>query len=160
MDVGGDLYTGPSEFAAVFGISHTGIRAGKGTIVGPVTKSTHWAEFWVRDAEGALVVAYSLRSGSMTPEEKALGFPNSVQASHTEARGVAMSGGSRTVHIPHDQYANLAVVPRGSTVTVRAILPPCRQCQGSMSRAAKEKDATFVYIWNGPKGSGKWSSEE
>lgn len=146
-DISSDAYQVPSALAAIF--SHRplygkGNKPFSGTMVGPTAKSTHWALIEVRNAKGSLTNSYSLRSGSQTPEEKALGFPNNTQASHTESRSARMSGGSPTVHISGDRYANLAPVDPGDTVTIHGTKPPCTQCQGSMRRAAEETGATFV----------------
>ncbi|MGX6739035.1 RHS repeat-associated core domain-containing protein [Streptomyces peucetius] len=133
-----------------------GYKPGAGTIVGPRTNNTHWASVTVQDSGGNHVNAFSLRSGSQTPGERALGFPNNAQASHTEARAARMVGGSATVKITNDGYSNTVPVSSGDTVTIYALRPPCGQCQGSMSRAAEETGTTFVYIWG--KGN-SWSSE-
>ncbi|BBC29386.1 hypothetical protein SGFS_006800 [Streptomyces graminofaciens] len=157
-DTSSDAYQVPSALAAIF--SHRpsyrgkGAADSKGSIIGATTKSTHWALVEVRDAEGVKVNAYTLRSGSQTPEEAALGFPNNTQASHTESRATRMSGGSPTVRIPGDRYAKLAPVSPGDTVTIHGTKNPCSQCQGSMRRAAAETGATFVYVW----GNRTWST--
>ncbi|MGP4083859.1 RHS repeat-associated core domain-containing protein [Streptomyces sp. KR55] len=151
-DITSDSYQVPSALAAIFShrpIYGKGNKPFAGSMVGPTTKSTHWALVEVRNAKGVLTNSYSLRSGTQTPEEKALGFPNNTQASHTECRACRMSGGSPTVHISGDRYANLAPVDPGDTVTIHGTKAPCTQCQGSMRRAADETGATFVYVWNG-----------
>ncbi|MFF2065086.1 RHS repeat-associated core domain-containing protein [Streptomyces sp. NPDC058200] len=151
-DINGDEYQVPSAAAAIFShrpVYGRGNKPFSGSIVGPTTKSTHWASVEVRNADGALTNSYSLRSGTQTPEERVLGFPNNTQASHTESRAGRMSGGSPTVHISGDRYANLAPVSPGETVTIHGTKPPCPQCQGSMRRAAEETGATFVYVYNG-----------
>ncbi|MFJ8827689.1 RHS repeat-associated core domain-containing protein [Streptomyces sp. NPDC102467] len=154
-DINSGEYRGPSQLAAMFAAGREGSPTGKGTIVGPRTKSTHNASVQVLNARGELVNAYSLRSGSQTPEEAALGFPNNAQASHTEARVGRMSGGSATVRISNDRYANLARVSKGDTVTINGTKPPCSQCRGSMTRVAEETGATFVYVYS----KGRWSSD-
>ncbi|MFJ6988552.1 MULTISPECIES: RHS repeat-associated core domain-containing protein [unclassified Streptomyces] len=151
-DIAGDEYQVPSAMAAIFShrpVFGKGNRPFAGSIVGPTTKSTHWAFIEVRNADGVLTNSYTLRSGTQTPEERALGFPNNTQASHTESRAARMSGGSPTVHISGDRYANLAPVSAGETVTIHGTKPPCTQCQGSMRRAAEETGASFVYVYNG-----------
>ncbi|MEU9737518.1 RHS repeat-associated core domain-containing protein [Streptomyces sp. NPDC048002] len=151
-DISGDPYQVPSAIAAIFSHRPAFGKSNKtfaGSIVGATTKSTHWALVEVRNSKGALVNAYSVRSGSQTPEEAALGFPNNSQATHTEARTGRMSGGTATVHIGGDRYANLAPVDPGDTVTIYGTKPPCTQCQGSMRRNAAETGSTFVYVWDG-----------
>lgn len=159
-DVGSDSYQVPSALAAFFGAGKMGrpkgSKAGRGSMAGVVTNSTHFATVEVRDKYGVRRVSYSLRSGEQTPEEKALSFPNNSQASHTEARAGRMSGGSPTVHINGDRFANLAPVSPGDTVTINAIRRPCSQCQGSMTRAAQETGATFIYRWDGKQ----WSTDD
>ncbi|MFF0034599.1 hypothetical protein ACFYRG_00030 [Streptomyces mirabilis] len=108
----------------------------------------------MRSVEGDLVNAYPLRNGTRIPEEKALRFPNSSQASHTESRAGRMSGAAPSVRISGDRYANLAPVSPGGTVTIAGTNPPCTQCQGSMRRAAAQTGAAFVYVWGGKT----WSS--
>ncbi|WP_107475414.1 MULTISPECIES: RHS repeat-associated core domain-containing protein [Streptomyces] len=149
-DLNSDYYRVPSALAAIFGHRPSYGRPNKpyaGSIVGPTSKTTHWAGVEVRSAEGKLTNSYSLRSGTQTPEEKALGFPNNSQASHTESRVTRMSGASPHVKISGDRYANLAPVKPGDIVTIAGTNPPCTQCQGSMRRAAAETGATFVYVW-------------
>ncbi|MFF1598748.1 RHS repeat-associated core domain-containing protein [Streptomyces mirabilis] len=156
-DTSSDSYQVPSALAAIFGHRPTYGARNKpfaGTIIGPTGKSTHWAGVEVRNVEGDLVNSYTLRSGTQTPEEKALGFPNNSQASHTESRAARMSGATPSVRISGDRYANLAPVSPGDTVTIAGTNPPCTQCQGSMRRAAAQTGATFVYVWDGKT----WSS--
>ncbi|WP_099053854.1 RHS repeat-associated core domain-containing protein [Streptomyces griseoruber] len=161
-DINSDAYQVPSTLAAIFSYRPTYGPKNKpfaGSIVGPTKatgKGTHWAAIEVRDAKGNVTNSYTLRSGTQTPEERALGFPNNSQASHTENRAVRMSGGSPTVPIGGDRYANLAPVNQGDTVTIHAFEEPCTQCRGAMNRAASELGTTWVYIW----GNNTWTTGE
>ncbi|WP_443025167.1 hypothetical protein [Sphingomonas sp. QA11] len=90
----------------------------------------HNANVLVSDASGKIVTHQRLVSGSMTAEEKALGFPKNMLATHTEARAVR----------------GIDLRP-GDTMTITGQLPPCKPCRGSMNRAAAETGATIKYQW-------------
>ena len=65
----------------------------------------------------------------MTEEEKALGFPRNVQATHTEARA-----------------AKEMAPGHGQTLTIEGEYPPCKSCQGKM-RKASASGGTVIYKW-------------
>jgi len=88
------------------------------------------ANVLVRDASGKIVTHRRLVSGNMTAEEKALGYPKGMLASHTEVRAV--------------RGIDLRL---GDTVTITGHLPPCIPCRGAMNRAATETGATIKYQW-------------
>jgi RHS repeat-associated protein len=162
-DISSDAYQVPSAAAAIFGSGRSGVFAAKpktksgkptygdrnardraGSLTGKTTTKTHWARAEVT-RDGQLVVAYSLRSGSMVPGEN-------QSSSHTEARVIRMSGAT-SMDINGDPYAKLAPINRGDTVTIHGLNPPCPSCQGKMQKAAQEMGVTFVY-----KNSGReWS---
>ncbi|MFB7091098.1 hypothetical protein [Streptomyces sp. NPDC056296] len=158
-DNSSDSYQVPSALAAIFGgpAWRSKNKPYAGTLVGPTTKKTHWAEVEVRNAKGELLNAYTVRSGSQTPEEKALGYPRNAAASHTEARVTRMSGATPKVQIGNDRYANLTPVNPGDTVAIYGTNPACTGCQASMRSAAQETRSTFLYIT--PDGK-TWSSAE
>ncbi|MET7276172.1 RHS repeat-associated core domain-containing protein [Streptomyces flaveolus] len=158
-DTSSDSYQVPSALAAIFGGPkwRSKHKPYGGSIVGPTTNNTHWAEVEVRNAKGELLNAFTLRSGSMTPEEKALGFPLNAAASHTEARVSRMVGAKPKVQISNDRYANLLSVAPGDTVVIYGTNPACTGCQSSMRSAAKQTGSTFTYIT--PDGN-TWSSAD
>ncbi|MEU8747932.1 RHS repeat-associated core domain-containing protein [Streptomyces parvulus] len=154
-----DSYQVPSAAAAIFGAPkwRSANKGFAGSLVGPTTKKTHWAEVEVRNSKGELLNAFTIRSGSQTPEEKALGFPLNSAASHTEARVTRMAGATYKVRIGNDRYANLTPVNRGDTVAIYGTNPACNGCQASMRSAAQETGSTFLYIT--PDGK-TWSSAD
>jgi RHS repeat-associated protein len=95
-----------------------------------VDPNHHNANVLVRDAQGNIISHERIVSGNMTPEEKALGYPLSSLASHTEARAV------RQNPLEMDQK-----------MTITGQLPPCPSCKGYMSRAAAESGAAIEYQW-------------
>ena len=74
----------------------------------------------------------SLTSGNMTPEERALGFPRSMLATHTEARAVR--------RVP---------LQEGDVLEIRGQYDPCGSCQRAMQEAATNTGATIRYWWPG-----------
>jgi hypothetical protein len=102
------------------------------TRTGPrrVEPNRHNANIQIRDAEGSLQSHSRLVSGNQTPEEKALGFPKGMLASHTEARAVR----------------NATLRP-GDQMTITGQLPPCPACKGVMSQAARDNGAQIIYRW-------------
>jgi hypothetical protein len=87
----------------------------------------------VFDESGNRVHREVFTSGNMTPAEKALGFPQSTLATHTEARAtkkVPLSAGQRMQII--GQY------------------PPCNSCKGRMNARAATTGASVEYIWKDP----------
>jgi hypothetical protein len=114
----------------------TGMRRSRDGAVIPrrgrrgVDADHHNANVQVRDATGSLIVHERLVSGSMTPEEKALRFPRSTLASHTEARAVR----------------NISLQPE-DVMIITGHEPPCPPCRGAMNRAARETGARIIYRW-------------
>lgn len=86
---------------------------------------------------GETMVDETLRSGGMSAQERALGFPRSSLATHTEARAVR----------------RFPLQP-GDSMTINGRYPPCPSCKGAMNRAAREQGATVVYQWPG----GTWTA--
>jgi hypothetical protein len=66
----------------------------------------------------------------MTAVERALGFPRSSLATHTEARAARQ--------IP---------LRKGDTMIIEGSYPPCPSCKGAMNQAARESGATIHYFW-------------
>lgn len=64
----------------------------------------------------------------MTPEEKALGFPRSTLATHTEAPA--------TRQIPPSQRKRMEIIGQ---------YPPCNSCRGRMNARPLEVDAVIEY---------------
>ncbi|MDX3314186.1 SpvB/TcaC N-terminal domain-containing protein [Streptomyces sp. ME08-AFT2] len=151
-DINSDAYQAPSALAAIFSHRPSYSRKNRsfaGAMVGPTTSKTHWALVEIRNADGELVAQYTLRSGSQTPQERALGFPLNSSASHTEARVTRMAGATPSVPVQGDPYANLTPANPGDTVRITGLEPPCNTCQGFMRSAAQQTGATFVYIHDG-----------
>lgn len=92
-------------------------------------KGTHHAIVNVFDETGSLISTESAQSGNMTPSEKALGFPQSTLATHTEARAV-----KKTPLQP------------GHRMEILGQYPPCSNCKGKM-RGASSGGAIVDYKW-------------
>jgi hypothetical protein len=86
----------------------------------------------VLSREGKQVASESLTSGKMTAEEKALGFPKNMLATHTEARAVRQME-----------------LKSGDVLEIRGQYDPCGSCQRAMQEAAKRTGATIKYWWQG-----------
>ena len=95
----------------------------------------HTAQVTVFTNEGEEVLSTVLRSGNMTEEERALGFPLSTLATHTESRA------SRQIRLNP-----------GDIMFIEGTKSPRRPCRGAMNRAAKENGAVIIYRW----GSEEW----
>ena len=93
-----------------------------------VVPKHHNANVTVRDANGNIISRERVVSGNMTPEEKALGFPKSTLASHTEARAVR----------------NTQLQP-GQTMTITGQKAPCPSCKGEMNKAVEQTGADVRY---------------
>jgi RHS repeat-associated protein len=93
-------------------------------------KGTHTAIINVYDSSGNRVSRDVLKSGNMTPEEKALRFPKSTLATHTEARAMKQ--------IP---------LGEGQRMEIFGMYPPCKSCKGKMNAKAAETGADITYIW-------------
>lgn len=81
---------------------------------------------------GEVVQTEKLRSGNMTPDEKALGFPKSSLATHTENRA------TRKLDLK-----------KGDQATFEGQYAPCSSCKGAMNRKAAATDASIEYHWDG-----------
>ena len=94
-------------------------------------RGIHTANVGIYDSNGNLMKGFpvTMQSGRMTEAERALGFPNSTLATHTEARAVKnypLSTGQRMEII--GQY------------------PPCNRCRYEM-RTHAVNGATIDYRW-------------
>lgn len=125
------------------------IFAAKGDIPLPVRPPGHTVDVSVHGPDGRVLDSYSLHSGSMSPGEQALGFPQGPLASHTENRVARVSGASSSPAVSGDPFAGLRPVSSGDYVVIQGTKPPCPSCQGALNRAQVETGATFVYVWNG-----------
>ena len=83
-------------------------------------------------AYGSFVFGETVASGGMTAEERALGFPQSTLATHTERRAI--------------QSAPLA---SGSTMIIRGDYAACSTYKGALNEAARSTGATIIYEWPG-----------
>lgn len=99
-------------------------------------KGTHTANVSVTSKDGHVTDCGVFVSGNMTPEEKALGFPKSSLATHTEARA--------TKEVPMEV---------GDTMLIEGQYPPCPSCRGKMNAKARATGGTVIYEWveNGEK---------
>lgn len=88
----------------------------------------------VFDDSGNRIHRELLQSGNMTPEEKALGFPQNTLATHTEARA--------TKNIPLSEGQRMKIIGQ---------YPPCNSCKGKMNKLARESGGSVEYIWKDPK---------
>jgi len=93
-------------------------------------KGTHTAQVTVRSADGSQRNCGVFQSGNMTPDEKALGFPQNTLATHTEARAVSQ--------VPLEP---------GDHMTIDGQYPPCTSCKGKMKARATQSGATIQYNW-------------
>jgi hypothetical protein len=106
-----------------------------------VVAGRHNANVMVRNAEGNVVSHQRLVSGSMTPAEQSLGFPNGSLASHTEARAVR----------------NIPLRP-GDTMVITGQNPPCPRCRGVMNQAAGSTGANIIYRWRAGGVTQTWTA--
>lgn len=98
-------------------------------------KAPHTAQM-THTRNGRVVSQRTIASGNMTPQEKALGFPRSALATHTENRAMR----------------NPALRP-GDKVVLKGQYRPCPSCKGAMNRAAA--DGVHVeYHW--PDSTSPW----
>jgi hypothetical protein len=86
---------------------------------------------------GVKIDERNLNSWNMTAEEKALGFPASTDAAHTEARAVR----------PDPLRGDF--LRRGDVMLIAGQYDPCRACRTAMQEAATRTGATIQYIWMG-----------
>ncbi|GAA3000670.1 RHS repeat-associated core domain-containing protein [Kitasatospora albolonga] len=128
---------------------------------GPITSDTHFADVEVSDAHGNVIDTYSLRSGSTSPEEAAIGVGRARQAVHTEHRAARAAGGAPMVkdHVIHnDPYFMASPVPEGGMVRITGTKAPCGPCQKQMRLSAEDTASTFEYLWpDGNGGMNIWS---
>jgi RHS repeat-associated protein len=118
----------PAEVAAAEGAGIVGPKASNSGSFSS-GKPPHVAEVTVTRG-GKEVFSGTFRSGDMTPEEAALGFPRSSLATHTEAHAVRQ--------VP---------LQAGDETLIRGLYEPCRVCKGAMNRAARESGARITYSW-------------
>ena len=85
----------------------------------------------IHTRNGQVISDRTLQSGNMTPQEKALGFPRSSLATHTE---------NRAMRDPD--------LRSGDQVTIRGQYPPCTSCKGAMNDAAG-RGVQVEYHWPG-----------
>jgi RHS repeat-associated protein len=109
-----------------------------------VTGQPHNADF-IQYRNGEIVDYGSIASGSQTELEKALKFPRSAAASHSEARGVGRFGLEGQFHLEP-----------GDILQIRGQLPPCNGCKGAMNQAAEQSGAIIDYLWD--DGKQAWSA--
>jgi uncharacterized protein YukE len=103
----------------------------QGIIEGDTPRPPHYATFTYRDANGELTTWDSLRSGNMTEQESALGYPFNTQATHTEIRAL-----------------NAAPLGPDGELSIVGQYNPCVPCQTAMIDASKS-GATVRYWWPG-----------
>ena len=92
----------------------------------------HEATAVSRNAQGDIVWRGAAASGSMTPAERAMPFPQGMNASHTEVR-LTLAG----------------ELPRGGTFRITGQYDPCPACQNAMRAAADRTGCTIEYWWQG-----------
>ncbi|MCA9644627.1 MAG: hypothetical protein KC492_28245, partial [Myxococcales bacterium] len=81
---------------------------------------------------GQVILQKELNSKNMTPEEKALGWPNSMFAAHTEARACRQ--------IP---------LQPGDTMHIAGQLEACDRCKGAMNAKHAQTGANITYDYPG-----------
>lgn len=91
-------------------------------------KPPHTADVTVY-RDGHVTHADTIKSGNMTPEEAALGFPNAQKAAHAEARAV--------------KYP----LRKGDTMIIEGQYAPCPSCKGKINEAVRQTGATIIYKW-------------
>jgi RHS repeat-associated protein len=93
-------------------------------------KPPHVANVTVTDSAGNTKFQDTFQSGNMTPEESALGFPQSSLATHTEARA--------TSQVP---------LEAGDSMLIEGQYPPCPSCKGKMNARAADTGADIKYTY-------------
>ena len=107
-------------------------------------KGTHTATATLFDSDGNVKAQGIWQSGNMTPEEKALGFPQSSLATHTEAR----------ITRELDQIAS-----PGDKLVIDGQYPPCTSCRGKMNKFKLNTGSDVIYTWPDEKGEKNvWSA--
>ncbi|KAA2263821.1 hypothetical protein F0L68_09120 [Solihabitans fulvus] len=95
---------------------------------------THYANSALYDQQGNKISNDGYwQSGAQTAAEKAMPFPNGMNASHTE---------HRIMRAP--EYANLGP---GQTLRVDGIYPPCPNCSKAMQDKATASGGKVRYTW-------------
>ena len=107
-------------------------------------KGTNTANATLFDSDGNIKAQGIWQSVNMTPEEKALGFPQSSLATHTEAR----------ITRELDQIAS-----PGDKLVIDGQYPPCTSCRGKMNKFKLNTGSDVVYTWPDAKGEKNvWSA--
>jgi hypothetical protein len=125
------------------GKAGTAERAGEDALENTVNavknarKPGHNAEVTVTDENGRVVDQGHFPSGSMTDEQKAMGWPKGPSLSHSEQKAMRELGER---------------LEDGDTVVIQGEKPPCSNCKGAMNRAADDSGAVIIYEWPG----GSW----
>jgi RHS repeat-associated protein len=137
------IYLSPDPIGLAGGLRLWGYGINPIGWVDPLGLDTHYAEVTVvRD--GQVILTQNLNSANMTAEEKALGFPQSMKAAHTEARAC------RQIELLPDD-----------TMIIHGQRPPCQDCKGAMNKAKRESNgARIIYTYDagqGPDGR-KWDA--
>jgi hypothetical protein len=92
----------------------------------------HTARWILRGAKGRIVSSGTMRSGGMTAEMKAQGFPKGQLASHTEPK-----------------ILNQVRPSSGQRLDIYGERPACNACKGAMNRYAEATGARIVYHYPG-----------
>jgi RHS repeat-associated protein len=95
---------------------------------------THYARVKVIRG-GEVVFEKDYDSANMTPEEKALGFPQSMKAAHTEARACR----------------EVTLLP-GDIMHIHGARPPCDPCQGAMNKLYRDMNGTARIVYTNDAG--------
>ncbi|MEL5575198.1 RHS repeat-associated core domain-containing protein [Serratia marcescens] len=102
-------------------------------------KGTHNAKATLFDSNGNVKATGVWQSGNMTPDEAALGFPQSTLATHTEAR------------ITRELHPQAAP---GDRLVIDGEYPPCNSCKGKMNAFKTATGAEVEYKWPADTGDG------
>lgn len=95
-------------------------------------KGTHNANATLFDSQGNVKATGVWQSGNMTPDEAALGFPQSTLATHTEAR------------ITRELSP---IAEPGDKLVIQGEYPPCNSCKGKMNVFNAQTGADVEYKW-------------
>ena len=98
-------------------------------------KSTHTAIVTHSDAQGNIKSVKTYTSGNMTASEKALGFPKSSLATHTEARAMKDL---------------VPILEKGDKVLIEGQYPACKSCKGKMNNAKEALDNAVDIVYQSP----------
>ncbi len=133
------------EESAAVKAANAEATAAKTTGWGEQDGSPHVANVTVRGPDGKIVHQGRSTSGSMTPTEKEMGFPQGQNASHTEAKAVMDPS------IPSGD---------GHTMTITGGKPPCNSCKGYMSTHAEATGTKVRYQWRQNGKTNSWKTGE